>query len=60
MVLFPHVGPRHAVDEMPFMTLAFNCEFRGQDLHSEPSKYKPSSHTQCVGDVEPVGAVENG
>ena len=32
----------------------------GHDLHSKPSKYKPSSHTQCDGDVEPVGAAENG
>ena len=48
------------MDEVPFVTSRFNSEFKGHDLHSEPSKYKPSSHTQYVGDVEPVGAAENG
>ena len=38
------------------MTMVFNCEFNGHDLHAEPSAYKPVLHTQCVGDVEPVGA----
>ena len=48
------------MDEVPFVTLVFNSEFKGHELHSEPSKYKPGSHTQCVGDVEPLGASENG
>ena len=60
MDLFPHVGPWHAVDTVLFMTLDFISEFKGHDLHSEPSKYKPKVHRQCNGDVEPVGAVENG
>jgi hypothetical protein len=50
----------HAVDEVPFVTLAFNCEFNGQDLHSEPSAYKPVVQMQCDGDVEPGGAVDSG
>jgi len=50
----------HAVDEVPWVVPTFNCEFKGQDLHSEPSEYKPVEQTQCVGDVEPVGAAENG
>jgi hypothetical protein len=50
----------HAVDEVPVVVPIFNCEFNGQDLHSEPSEYKPVEQTQCVGDVEPVGAAENG
>ena len=48
------------MDEVPVVTLSFNSEFGGHDLHSEPSKYKPVVHTQCVEDVEPAGAVENG
>ena len=48
------------MDEVPFVTLSFNSEFGGHELHSEPSKYLPGSHTQCVWDVEPAGAAENG
>ena len=50
----------HAVDEVPCVVPIFNFEFNGHDLHSEPSEYKPAEQTQCVGDVEPVGAEENG
>ena len=48
------------MDEVPVVTLSFNSEFGGHELHSEPSKYKPEVQTQCFGLVEPVGAAENG
>ena len=46
------------MDEVPVVVPIFNCEFKGQDLHSKLSEYKPAEQTQCVGDVEPGGAVE--
>ena len=47
------------MDEVPFVTLALNCEFKGHDLHSEPSAYKPVLHTQSVGEVAPGSDVDN-